>query len=41
MKVQRLGAAPLKPLERVPHLTRADKGQIMGGNAVKLLKIKR
>ncbi|HWP90309.1 MAG TPA: amidohydrolase family protein, partial [Burkholderiales bacterium] len=32
---------PVKFIESVPRLTRADKDKIMGGNAARLLKIKR
>jgi aminocarboxymuconate-semialdehyde decarboxylase len=32
---------PVKLIESVPRLSRADKDQIMGGNAARLLKIKR
>jgi len=32
---------PVKFIETVPRLTRADKDKIMGGNAARLLKIKR
>ena len=32
---------PVALIESVPRLTRADKGRIMGGNAARLLKIRR
>ena len=32
---------PVKLIESVPRLSRADKEKIMGGNAARLLKIKR
>ena len=32
---------PVKLIESVPRLSRADKDRIMGGNAARLLKIKR
>jgi aminocarboxymuconate-semialdehyde decarboxylase len=32
---------PVKLIESVPRLSRADKDKIMGGNAARLLKIKR
>ena len=32
---------PVRLIESVPRLARADKDRIMGGNAARLLKIKR
>ena len=32
---------PVRLIESVPRLARADKAKIMGGNAARLLKIKR